>query len=942
MEWSRDSRFGPRLGAADSAWLVLDGTAERILLASAAAAGLAQALTRDDSGRMADAIRLGDQIRPRGLPLDRPALVKLRFDARRLGPASTCLVLRTKDAAGRNVLILALLDRLPALRPSHRPASPDAGADTLAPSEPPAPVEEAASVAQAAETEVAASPRIVWRSDAEDRLTDVSGPAAASVGPALIGRTWAALSQTRTLLDAEGLLLALAERRTFRSIAVTLNLDGPPGALDLDISGTPAQRADAPFKGFNGFALVRPSSAPPDRRSAAAPAEAPVPVARPREERAAAPDVVPPSAGRPETARRAPSLPVAQAWPGPSAGGAPEARTAPAAREAPENETLADAPVVEDLLPEDSLPEDFLPEDSRAAVEADPPPSRDPHLSSHEHAAFREIARALGARFAGDADPDESPSPAGEAGEAGSGGSVTPFPAPSARPAEPAPAAGDAAVVATLERLPGGVLVYRGASVLFANRSLLDLAGFSDLAALTAAGGLGRLFGGLAPHERRAEESPAILTDASGRSLGVDIQGSEIDWRGAPARLLLVRDAAASEGSRERAALEVADAFAGARAADAQAVLDSLEDGIVTLDRNARIVGLNRSAATLFGLDPREIVGSGILGLFAPESAVVVLAGLHGTGAPPPCGVTGRTAAGPVPLTIRVAPLPGRDDGRMSMTIREVRAGRPLAAEPVQARRAADYAGARTSDFLARISHEIRTPMNGILGFADMMLAEPFGPLGHERYRDYLGDIHASGSHVLGLVDDLLDLARIEAGRMDLTPAEIPLNDLVSQCVALLQPQAMRDRIVVRTSFSDDLSPLVADERSVRQAALNVIANAIAFTEAGGQVIVSTTMADRGEIALRVRDTGIGMTADEVETALEPFRQIALAGVPRGKAAGKGVGKGAGRGTGTGLGLPLTKALVEANHGRFRIESRKDEGTLVEMLFPPLSTLRTA
>jgi signal transduction histidine kinase len=156
--------------------------------------------------------------------------------------------------------------------------------------------------------------------------------------------------------------------------------------------------------------------------------------------------------------------------------------------------------------------------------------------------------------------------------------------------------------------------------------------------------------------------------------------------------------------------------------------------------------------------------------------------------------------------------------------------------------------------------------------------------------------------------------------------APIPLNEVVARCVAQLQPQAARERIVLRTSFSADLEVLMADERSVRQATLNVIANAIAFSPAGGQVIVSTSMADRGEIALRVRDTGIGMTAEEVEGALRPFRQIEKDGLRKG----------------TGLGLPLTKALVEANHGRFRIDSRRDEGTLVEMLFPGAAATKRA
>ncbi len=145
--------------------------------------------------------------------------------------------------------------------------------------------------------------------------------------------------------------------------------------------------------------------------------------------------------------------------------------------------------------------------------------------------------------------------------------------------------------------------------------------------------------------------------------------------------------------------------------------------------------------------------------------------------------------------------------------------------------------------------------------------------------------------------------------------------------VSLMQPQAARQRVVMRTSFAAGLPAVLADQRSLRQAALNVISNAIKFTDAGGQVIVSTAATDRGGVALRVRDTGIGMSPEEVETALQPFRQIATAQR---------------RGGGTGLGLPLTKALVEANRASLRItSSRKGEGTLVEVLFPAARVLES-
>jgi signal transduction histidine kinase len=278
---------------------------------------------------------------------------------------------------------------------------------------------------------------------------------------------------------------------------------------------------------------------------------------------------------------------------------------------------------------------------------------------------------------------------------------------------------------------------------------------------------------------------------------------------------------------------------------------------------------------------------------------------------------------GTIPLFMTMGHASEGPDRKFCAVLRDITAFKKAEGELIAAKRAAEEASAQKSDLLAKISHEIRTPLNAIIGFAEVMLEERFGPIGNDRYKDYLKDVHASGAHVISLVNDLLDLAKIEAGRMELSFTSVSLNELVSACVTLLQPQAARDRIVMRTSFAPKLPPVMADQRSVRQIVLNLVSNAIKFTDAGGQVIVSTAVTDRGEVAFRVRDTGIGMTEQEVEAALEPFRQLATSR-KRG---------------GTGLGLPLTKALVEANRGALQISSNPNEGTLVEVLFPPTRVL---
>jgi len=237
------------------------------------------------------------------------------------------------------------------------------------------------------------------------------------------------------------------------------------------------------------------------------------------------------------------------------------------------------------------------------------------------------------------------------------------------------------------------------------------------------------------------------------------------------------------------------------------------------------------------------------------------------------------------------------------------------------AKRDAEKAAAAKADFLAKVSHEVRTPLNAITGFAEVIMAERFGPISNERYREYLKDIHAAGTHLVSLLNDLLDLSKIETGQLDLAFVNVSLNELTQQCVGIMQPQASRARIIIRTSLTPGLPQVVADERSLRQIVLNLLSNSIRFTGPGGQVIVSTVFADNGEAVLRVRDTGVGMSDKDIEAAMEPFRQTATAG-----SWGSG---------GTGLGLPLTKALAEANRANFSIKSAPNAGTLVEVAFPP-------
>jgi PAS domain S-box-containing protein len=356
------------------------------------------------------------------------------------------------------------------------------------------------------------------------------------------------------------------------------------------------------------------------------------------------------------------------------------------------------------------------------------------------------------------------------------------------------------------------------------------------------------------------------------------------------------------------------------------AILDTASNGVILLDRRGFIVSASRGADALFGYGAKELAGRPLSELLAPQNVETVYDCLnsatndggarshrHGR------EVMGRTRQGePLQLFMTMGRV---DDGgdQLCVAVRDISEWKQAAEELTQARRQAEQASAAKSDFLARVSHEIRTPLNAIIGFSEVMMEERFGPVGNERYREYLKDIHASGGHLLSLINDLLDLSKIEAGKLELSFASVSLNALTQQCVVLMQPQANRERIIIRTSLPT-VPQIVADARSVRQIVLNLLANSIKFTRTGGQVIVSTALNDDGEVALRVRDTGIGMSEKDLAAALEPFRQLATS-----------VDGATG---GTGLGLPLTKALAEANRARFHITSAPKAGTLVEIAFP--------
>ena len=233
----------------------------------------------------------------------------------------------------------------------------------------------------------------------------------------------------------------------------------------------------------------------------------------------------------------------------------------------------------------------------------------------------------------------------------------------------------------------------------------------------------------------------------------------------------------------------------------------------------------------------------------------------------------------------------------------------------------ADKANKSKSEFIKNMSHELRTPLNAIIGFSDILKGEMFGPLGSDKYCEYAEDINNSGSHLLAIINGILDLAKAEAGKIEPRIVECDLSECLIECIRMCRDRAQIGN--VRLTLGRVASPTYAlvDRQLIFQAILNLVSNGIKFTPPGGAVTLSLTASQRDGVEIRVRDTGIGIAADDLERVLIPFEQVELS-LAR-------------KNGGTGLGLPYAKKLVELHGGTLRIKSELDNGTTVTITLPP-------
>jgi PAS domain S-box-containing protein len=738
--------------------------------------------------------------------------------------------------------------------------------------------------------------RFMWQMDADGRFSLGSGEFTRLIGArtaAGFGRLWSDIAAAFEL-DPDGRVIkAVATRDTWSGITLNWPTDGG-SRLPVELSGLPTFDRARNFTGYRGFGVCRdldgltrldalrrhelvndPPTAEPEAASPGAP-EPPAPIAI-------------------ETAQSTP-------------------------------QTDLETPV--------ETPKNVLP--FRPIGDA-----KSPVLTPVENSAFNELARQLSARLDSDNGAAATPSP-----EAAIAPPETPD-QPAGQPEwmtrpEP-PARGETRRdKLLLDLLPAGILIYRLDRLLYANRAFLARMGYPDLAALEEAGGLDALYVEpgvssasstsdtgtpvtISATQASADHAPPSATDAHLFTISWDDESAlALIFAGAQAESTAIA-AAIAEAAPFASAVDEPSAVGHADAEELGAILDTTAEGIVMFDAQGNINSCNRSAEALFGYDGAELVQRNLAELFAPESQTAVKDYLESTSDAGVASllehgrdVLGRERGGGlIPLSMTMGRT--RADGPNFFAVfRDLSQAKKSESELQQARRLTDRAASAKSDMLARISHEVRTPLNAIIGFAEVMIGERFGALGNERYVEYMKDIRASGERVIAIINDLNDLSKIETGKLDLAFANQNLNDLVEQCVAVMQPQANRGRIIIRTSLAHMLPPVIADARALRQITLNLIGNSIHLANAGGQVIVSTALSDFGEVVLRVRDTGHGLNDNEVAAAMEPFRTSA----PSDQASDS-----------SGVSLSLTKALVEANRAKFQIKTGAHSGTLIEVVF---------
>ncbi len=416
-------------------------------------------------------------------------------------------------------------------------------------------------------------------------------------------------------------------------------------------------------------------------------------------------------------------------------------------------------------------------------------------------------------------------------------------------------------------------------------------------------------------------------------------------------------DAAHSELKTKRQALAIAEARQ-------RTILETMADGLVVLDERGYVETLNPNAEAMLSVDAGEALGRPLVEFVQIEdddqlvgdipaylNVLYEIEGDHRREF-----VIRTRSGGSLSVEVAIAETGAANQRYMVITLRdisqrkaaekalmesyetlerrvlertealtgEIRQRQNTEKELLEAKKEAEFANWAKSQFLANMSHELRTPLNCVIGFSDMLKQQYFGPIGDDRYIEYANDISMSGNHLLGVINDILDVSKIELGEFELEEESMEVSDIVDACIIMIEDKARLGNVAIKRVLPDNFPGLFGDERRVKQALLNLVSNAVKFTKPGGYVMIECKLDGDGGINLIVVDTGVGISPSDIERVLQPFGQVADSQT-RGY-------------EGTGLGLSIASSLTELHGGKLDIESVVDMGTRVALIYPASRT----
>ncbi len=365
---------------------------------------------------------------------------------------------------------------------------------------------------------------------------------------------------------------------------------------------------------------------------------------------------------------------------------------------------------------------------------------------------------------------------------------------------------------------------------------------------------------------------------------------------------------------------------------DAVSLLASIfevsEVGIIVTDEKGSIVRVNDSFIRTYGWPRDEIVGQDFITLVTDDEKErtrinhkkFISVGVRSTGEVKMIRKDGNIAN--VLFTSATLRL-SQNRKFLVTTVMDISLRKQMENSLFLAKEQADSANRAKSNFLANMSHELRTPLNAIIGFSELIMKETFGPIGTEKYSEYMDDIHMSAEHLLEIINEVLDMSKIEAGRLELSEDSFSIYDTIVSVCRMMSSRVFASNIDIITTIEGLLPPINADYRLIRQVLINLITNAIKFSPQGSKITVFASITPQNEMIIKVSDQGIGIPEDKIARALEPFGQVDERSDMRDLTR-----------QGTGLGLPLAKAMAEMHGGKLGIESEVDIGTTVWFTIP--------